>query len=57
MIFAKYDPSSYTQRDPSNQRFSDTKFKYAWFTRDIDNDEENVQQHDLMDFKDIFHKK
>jgi len=57
MIFAKYEPSSYTKRDPSNQRFSDKKFKYAWFTRDTHDDEENVQQHDPMDFKDIFTKK
>jgi hypothetical protein len=37
-----HQPSS----DISNQRSSDRQFRYAWFTRDIhdDDNEENIQQ-------------
>jgi hypothetical protein len=57
MILAEYESSSYKPLHPSHQRFSDRKYKYAWFTRDISNDEENVQQNYQMDFKDIFNRK
>ncbi len=43
IIFAKYESSRYPPII-TNQRFANSIFKYAWFTRDIHDEEEIVQQ-------------
>jgi len=59
MIFAKYESS----RNPTiitNQQFANSRFKYAWFTRDIHDEEETVQQQQPYRMKlleNIFYKK
>jgi hypothetical protein len=56
IIFAEIE-SPYERRyasDLSNKRYLGKSFKYAWFTRDI-HDEDNVQRMELL--KEIFNRK
>ncbi len=60
IVFGQYKSHSERQRRPyvvPNQRSTDGKFKYAWFTRDIHDDEDNRQEHYRMKLlKDIFNE-
>ncbi len=55
IVFGKYERPYGHQRafEKVNQRAADASFKYAWFTRDIP-DEENLEQQ--RDYKKLFKK-
>jgi hypothetical protein len=61
IICALYDQSRIRQPPPvvNNQRSADSGYRYAWFTRDIPDDDDEVNQQSARSkmLKNMFHRK